>query len=154
MAIRRFRAEASYFQSRPAKPIPAARERGTLFASDEWSWVYISATGSFIDTLHPLNQHLMAVPLLIFKGLTRIGPILSLVAPAGVLNFSVGNHLELVSRYDSFASSIPELLEGRARPRRGAEPSLSRPERSGSATGQSTPMSGSSQAMPASVAGS
>jgi hypothetical protein len=47
-------------------------ERGTLFASDEWSWVYISATGSFVDTLHPLNQHLMAVPLLVFKGLIAV----------------------------------------------------------------------------------
>jgi hypothetical protein len=42
-------------------------ERGALFASDEWSWIYISGTGSFLDTLHPINQHLMVAPLLLFK---------------------------------------------------------------------------------------
>jgi hypothetical protein len=47
-------------------------ERDALFASDEWAWIYISGTGSLSDTLHPINQHLMVVPLLIFKAFLSI----------------------------------------------------------------------------------
>lgn len=72
-------------------------ERGATFISDEWAWVHIAGGiaepstitdsisdpswvwmpaaqhTSIADTLHPLNQHLMVVPLLLFKALLALG---------------------------------------------------------------------------------
>lgn len=44
-------------------------ERGITFMVDEWSWVNRAATGSPVELLHPINQHLLLVPLLTAKGL-------------------------------------------------------------------------------------
>jgi hypothetical protein len=47
-------------------------ERGAVFMSDEWAWISISGTGTWIETLHPINQHLIVLPLLVFKGLLAL----------------------------------------------------------------------------------
>lgn len=47
-------------------------ERGALFASDEWSWIDVSGTGSVEEAFRPINQHLMVLPLLVYKGLMAI----------------------------------------------------------------------------------
>ena len=43
------------------------------------------------------------------------------VATAGVLNFSVGQHLELTERYGSFAYSLPKLMEQSEEVRHGTD---------------------------------
>jgi hypothetical protein len=47
-------------------------ERGALFISDEWSWIDLSGTDSFDEVWRPINQHLMALPLLVYKGLMAL----------------------------------------------------------------------------------
>jgi len=43
-------------------------ERGIVFMVDEWSWAATASEGSLVDLLHPINQHLLLVPLSIAKG--------------------------------------------------------------------------------------
>jgi hypothetical protein len=47
-------------------------ERGALFSTDEWSWLDLSGTEAIDEVLRPLNGHLMALPLLIYKAILHL----------------------------------------------------------------------------------
>ena len=47
-------------------------QRDTTFMSDEWSWVATGGLGSLGDTLHPINDHVLLIPLLLAKAFLAI----------------------------------------------------------------------------------